>query len=228
MLVTKKALAVITVNSIRQALKGPLPGVPGQLKMAPEPIDTSVSRWDKPDDCREASVLLLFYPMLDHNNQPNFHIVLTRRPEYPGVHGGQISLPGGQRENGEPLVDTALRETNEEIGVVSESLKVIGQLSSLYIPPSNYCIYPFVAFCPTRPTFIPDVVEVAEIIEAPLSLLLDPAIQKSELWHFELYGARQIPFFEIFGHKVWGATAMILSEFLTLLEEKILTTNQPQ
>lgn len=228
MLAPKKLLTVITVNNIHQALTGPLPGVPGQLKMAPEPIDTSVSRWDKPDDCREASVLLLFYPIIDRNKQPDFHFVLTRRPEYPGVHGGQISLPGGRRENAEALVDTALRETNEEIGVASDSLTVIGQLSSLYIPPSNFCIYPFVAFCPTRPVFVPDAVEVAEIIETPLSLLLDPAIQKSEIWHFEAYGSRRIPFFEIFGHKVWGATAMILSEFLTLLEEKILTTNQPQ
>ena len=225
MLVTKKNLAVITVNNIHQALRGPLPGVPGQLRMAPEPISESANRWDKPDDCREASVLLLFYPMIDQNKRSDFYFVLTRRPEYPGVHGGQISLPGGRREKGEALVDTALRETNEEIGVVPESLKVIGQLSSLYIPPSNFCIYPFVAFCSTRPSFIPDAVEVAEIIETPLSLLLDPAIQKSEMWHFETYGTRQIPFFEILGHKVWGATAMILSEFLTLLEEKILSTN---
>jgi 8-oxo-dGTP pyrophosphatase MutT (NUDIX family) len=132
-------------------------------------------------------------------------------------HSGQISFPGGRREHNETLEATALRETTEELGVPPEQLKLIGRLSSLYTPPSNFCIYPFIAFCATRPDFQPNVLEVAELIEAPLSLLLDPATYKEELWHFENYGERRIPFFDVFGHKVWGATAMILSEFLTLL-----------
>lgn len=220
MLVTDKNMTFEVLDNIEQALKGPLPGIIGQQKMVPEPANGPIDRLETPDDCREASVLLLLYPVHNRKNQPELHFALTRRPEYPGVHGGQISLPGGRREEGETPEETALRETNEEIGVLPETLEVLGQLSSLYIPPSNFCIYPFVAFCSTHPSFQLDDVEVAELIETPLSLLFNPAVQKSEIWHFENYGKRQIPFFEIFGHKVWGATAMILSEFLTLLEDK--------
>ena len=219
-MVTNKHLAFKAIDDIYQALKSPLPGTMGQQGMAPEPANEHLDRWDTPHDCREASVLLLLYPIIKQKH-PELHFALTRRPEYPGVHGGQISLPGGRREKGETLEETALRETNEEIGVLPDNIEIIGQLSPLYIPPSNFCISPFVAFCPTHPTFKLDVVEVAELIETPLRLLFDPAIRKSEMWHFENYGKRQIPFFEIFGHKVWGATAMILSEFLTLLEETL-------
>ncbi|MCB0194898.1 MAG: CoA pyrophosphatase [Anaerolineae bacterium] len=207
------------VDDIHKLLNGPLPGLSGQLKMAPEPANETVNRWDVPDNCRNASVLLLLYP-ISKDEQAELHFALTRRPEYPGVHGGQISFPGGRREKGETPEETALRETYEEIGVSPDTLEIMGQLSSLYIPPSNFCISPFVAFCPIQPTFELDVIEVAELIETPLSLLLDPTIRKSEIWHFENYGERKIPFFEIFGHKVWGATAMILSEFLALLENK--------
>jgi 8-oxo-dGTP pyrophosphatase MutT (NUDIX family) len=162
-------------------------------------------------------VLILLYPHTVNGTSPELHIALTRRPEYPGVHSGQISLPGGRRELGESLQRTALRETTEEIGVASEALTIIGNLSFLYTPPSNFCIYPFVAISTRRPRFKLDSREVAELIEAPLGLLASPTIRKQEVWHSEKYGERKIPFFEVFGHKVWGATAMILSEFLTLL-----------
>lgn len=208
-----------TIAAIQQALAGPLPGTAGQIKMAPQPRVDQINRWDIPDNHREASVLLLLYP----HHQPNqlkseLHLVLTRRPDYPGTHGGQISLPGGRREADEPLQITALREAHEEIGLNPAAVKVLGQLSPLYIPPSNFYIYPFIAYSPARPTFQPDTKEVAELIEAPLDLLFDPAIQREEMWHFPNYGERRVPFFDVFGHCVWGATAMILSEFLTLMQ----------
>jgi len=206
-----------TVEDIQEALTNPLPGLAGQIKMAPAPVGSQLNRWAIPDNCREAGVLLLFYPYNDNGHCSELYLTLTRRREYPGVHSGQISLPGGRREKNESLQATALRETTEEIGVLSEKLEVMGQLSTLYTPPSNFCIYPFVAFSPTRPTFQPDPREVAELIEVPLDLLIDPAIRKKETWHFENYGERQVPFFDVYGHKVWGATAMILSEFLMLL-----------
>jgi 8-oxo-dGTP pyrophosphatase MutT (NUDIX family) len=207
-----------TIKNIRQALIGPLPGVAGQIKMAPESPRGRPSWREKVDGYREAGVLLLLYPHLTEvDARPELHLTLTRRTEYPGAHSGQISLPGGRREKAESLQTTALRETKEEIGVSPEGLEIIGQLSCLYTPPSNFCIYPFVAFSPTRPTFRLDPKEVAELIEAPLSLLLNPATRKSEVWQFQNFGERRVPFFDIFGHQVWGATAMILSEFLTLL-----------
>lgn len=219
------SLLAPTIDYIRQTLAGPLPGLAGQLKMAPEPRTGQPPRWERPVDCREASVLVLLYPYVAqfHNSHSNsadleLHLVLTRRPEYPGVHGGQISLPGGRREGTETLAATALREAQEEVGLVPESVEILGQLTPLYTPPSNFYIYPFIGFTSVRPDFKPDVKEVAELIETPLSLLQNPDSRKEEIWHFQNYGERCIPFFDIFGHHVWGATAMILSEFVTLLE----------
>jgi 8-oxo-dGTP pyrophosphatase MutT (NUDIX family) len=207
------------IETIQQALAGPLPGVKGQIKMAPQPRAGQINRWEIPDDYREASVLLLLYPHHPPDQlEPELHVVLTRRPDYPGAHGGQISLPGGQREGDESLLITALREAQEEIGLDPAAVEVIGQLSPLYIPPSNFYIYPFIAYSSVRPAFQPDAKEVAELIEAPLHLLFNPTIQREEIWHFPNYGERRVPFFDVFGHRVWGATAMILSEFLTLLQ----------
>jgi 8-oxo-dGTP pyrophosphatase MutT (NUDIX family) len=214
-------IASLTIADIRRVLNRPLPGVMGQRKMAPQPRPGQATRWDQPDNCREAGVLLLLYWQTagdgEASSLPALYLALIRRNEYPGVHSGQISLPGGRREGNESLPATALRETQEEIGVLPETLEIIGQLSPLYTPPSNFCIYPFVAFSGAAPVFQLDPKEVAGLIEVPLTLLLDPAICKEETWYFQGEGDRLIPFFDIFGHQVWGATAMILSEFLTLL-----------
>ncbi len=214
-------LIPVTIEVVQRALGVPLPGVAGQKKMAPQPRTDDVDRFVQPDDCWEAGVLLLLYPhkLSADGDEPELHLVLTRRSEYPGVHSGQISFPGGRREGYESLQDTALRETMEEVGVSPETINVIGRLSSLYTPPSNFCIYPFVAFSPIRPGFRPDPQEVAELLEIPVSLLLNPTARKEEIWHFEKYGPRHIPFFDVYGHKVWGATAMVLSEFVTLLTD---------
>jgi 8-oxo-dGTP pyrophosphatase MutT (NUDIX family) len=207
------------LEDIRRALAGPLPGIEGQIKMAPQLRADQVNRWETPDNYREASVLLLLYPHTTNGwSGPELHVVLTRRPEYPGAHSGQISLPGGRREGDESLQTTALREVYEEIGLAPSTIEVIGQLSPLYTPPSNFYIYPFIGYSAARPAFQPDAKEVAELIEAPLSLLQNPASHKEEIWHFPNYGERRVPFFDVFGHHVWGATAMILSEFLILLQ----------
>lgn len=208
-----------TIEDIWQALAtGPLPGIDGQIKMAPALMPHRASRWEVPDDCREAGVLVLLYPVCAGGNaKPKLHVALIRRTEYPGVHSGQISFPGGRRESGESRQDTALRETFEEIGVAPEQVTVMGQLSRLYIPPSNFCIYPFVAGCVRRPVFQLDDREVAELVEAPLGLFFDNVFYKEEIRQIQNYGPRRVPYFAVMGHKVWGATAMILSEFVTLL-----------
>ncbi|MEJ2556995.1 MAG: CoA pyrophosphatase [Anaerolineae bacterium] len=137
------------------------------------------------------------------------------------AHKGQIALPGGAREDGEALVQTALRETREELGVPPEGTEVLGQLSALYTPPSNYCIHPFVAYRPIAPTFRRDPVEVADVLEVSLALLLNPSTRKVEHWSDPRFESpRRVPFFDIHGQVVWGATAMILSEFVTLLEDE--------
>jgi len=136
---------------------------------------------------------------------------------YADFFKGQISLPGGSQENGESLCQTALREAQEEVGVDITAVEVIGQLSRLYVPPSNFCIQPFVGYVAQRPDFQIEAVEVAELIEAPLDALLDPATTCVEDWEIR-GGVWPIPFYQFGPHKVWGATAMILAEFVAMLE----------
>jgi 8-oxo-dGTP pyrophosphatase MutT (NUDIX family) len=209
-------LAGPTLDEVRCALAGPLPGYDAHLKMAPQPRPGWNPASAMPADCREGGVLVLLYPRAGQ-----LHLVLTQRTHTVRSHKGQISLPGGAREAGEPLVQTALRETCEELGVPPDATEVIGKLSTLYTPPSNYCIHPFVAHCPTTPTFRPDPVEVAQVLEVPLITLLDPSIRRVEHWPDSRFESpRQVPFFDICGQVVWGATAMILSELVTLLENE--------
>ena len=208
--------AELTLDDVRRALARPRPGLDAHLKMAPEPRPGWDPDFSLPPDCREGGVLILLYPRTDR-----LHFVLTRRTETVRSHKGQISLPGGKREEGESLVETALRETCEELGVPPDGTEVIGRLSALYTPPSNYCIHPFVAHRPVRTTFHPDPIEVAEVLEVPLTTLLDPAIRKVELWSAPRFDSpRRVPFFDVNGQVVWGATAMILSELVTLLENE--------
>jgi 8-oxo-dGTP pyrophosphatase MutT (NUDIX family) len=205
-----------TLDEVQRALRRPLPGSPAHLKMAPQPRPGWQPDSALPSDCREGSVLILLYPQADR-----LHLVLTRRTETVHSHKGQISLPGGAREGDEPLAQTALRETCEELAVCSEGIEVIGQLSALYTPPSNFCIHPFVAYSHVPPTFHPDPGEVAQVLEVPLALLLDPSIRRVEYWSDPRFdSARRVPFFDVQGQVVWGATAMILSELVTLLEEE--------
>lgn len=146
------------------------------------------------------------------------HLVLTRRTTAMRRHSGQISLPGGRYdiEDGS-LLRTALRETEEELGVDPADLTIWGRLEPEYIVASHYALAPFVAFTPRRPEFRPAPAEVAEVIDLPLSRLLDPAALEEETWDFQ--GApRRVSFYRYLEHKVWGATARILHQLVSLLE----------
>jgi len=132
-------------------------------------------------------------------------------------HSGQISLPGGGWEKGDAsLQETALREAQEEIGIATGPLEVLGPLTPLYVPPSHNVVHPFVAYTPQQPTFHPDPKEVAELLEVPLSLLLEPATRREEDWMWRDLPLH-VPFYAVGEHKVWGATAIVLAEFLALL-----------
>jgi 8-oxo-dGTP pyrophosphatase MutT (NUDIX family) len=196
-------------------MASPLPGLSAQLEMAPAYRAEILQDRTPPRDPKEAGVLILFYP---HNDQ--LYFPLTRRTDTVESHKGQVSLPGGAREGDESLQATALRETCEELNVCPDTWDVLGRLTPLYIPPSGFRISPFVAYTSTRPTFALDPIEVAELIETPLALLLAPSTVVREEW--TLHGTRvAVPFFHICGHKVWGATAMVLSELVTLLREVV-------
>lgn len=196
---------------IERGLRAPLPGIPAQLTMAPEPRTGHKAYFEVEDTCRKAGVLILFYV-----RDARLHLVLTRRTDNVLHHRGQISLPGGERHPGESLEAAALRETQEELGLDLGPVRLLGRLTPLYIPPSNFCVYPAVASLAGGPAFRPQPEEVAEIIEAPLDRLADPALVRRETWH---YGGldHEVPFYELDGHKIWGATAMVLAELLALL-----------
>ena len=195
------------------ALRRPLPGLDAQLRMAPDYRAKTLRERVIPANYKQAGVLILLYP-----RDGQLYFPLTRRTEKVKNHKGQISLPGGAREGRESLQQTALRETYEELGVPSDHLDVLGQLTPLYVPPSRFLISPFVAYSATCPRFDPDPVEVAALIETPLALLLDPQTEVWEEW--EIGGKPvQVPFFQVLhqDNKVWGATAMVLSELVVAL-----------
>jgi 8-oxo-dGTP pyrophosphatase MutT (NUDIX family) len=163
--------------------------------------------------CREASVLALFLPGDDGPV-----LVLTVRHDELPDHGGQISFPGGQREGDESLSETALREANEEIGLSPTSVQVLGDLTPLYIPPSNFCVHPFVGAAAYDLPLHPTDREVDQILRAPLDRLLAPETRVVEPW--TLHGQEvKVPYYEVDGHTVWGATAMMIAELLAVLRD---------
>jgi len=209
---TSSAAATPTIELVRAAMRGPLPGLEAQLTMAPRPRPFSPPPGVEP---RQAGVLLLLYPI-----HGVLHLALTVRMPSLNYHSGQISLPGGGWEEGDASFQaTALREAQEEIGVGADGLELLGSLTPLYVPPSHNVVHPLVAYAPQRPAFQPDPQEVAELLEVPLHLLLDPATRREEDWPWR--GAPlHVPFYAVGEHKVWGATAIIVAEFLALVKRQ--------
>ena len=202
------------ISQLRTALAGPLPGLEAQLRMAPQPR----VGWDPlkfPQDARAAAALLLVYP---HNDTAN--LTLTVRGAELRNHTGQVSFPGGRVDDGESIEQAALREANEEVGVDPREVEILGRLTPLHIPVSRYLLHPIVGFASMRPAFQRAEWEVARIIETPVSTLRDPATIKREMRTRVVNGQPievDVPFFDIDGEKVWGATAMVLAEFCALL-----------
>ncbi len=189
-----------------------LPGPQAQQRMAPYPRHNNLQARNRP--LRQAGVLLLLY--LRDNE---LYVPLIVRSEYDGPHSGQVALPGGRQENRDPdLWHTAIRETEEEIGLSSQAVLPIGQLTSLYIPNSHYRVTPFLGWQTQSPTFAPDPDEVQQILEIPVRQLQDPACIRRETWQIRGL-AVDVPFFVIPAYPIWGATAMILAEFLSLLAD---------
>ncbi len=199
------------INILRDELKGKLPGEKAHLKMSPNVRFTGLIEPNK-NETRESAVLILFYPK---NN--SLYIPFIQRPTYKGAHSGQISLPGGKVEQGElDFSHTALRETYEEIGVNTEDIEIIGQLSTIFIPNSNFNVSPYIGYINYTPDFKPDSYEVESIIEAPLSQMVNP--KSIDFFEKNKNGIIiKAPFYNIYGHTIWGATAMIISELIEII-----------
>lgn len=204
------------IAQLRERLQEKLPGLEAQLLMTSKDIGTIRRDYKVPEQHKKAAVMALLY-----QKEEIWHIALMQRPETPYPHSKQISFPGGGVEEIDASFEqAALRETEEEFGVSRQDIEVLGSLSELYIPVSGYMVYPFVGILQEVPTFTPDPKEVAEIIEVPVYQLIDQSLRKKT--SIEVFGGQvleNIPYFDLAGKIVWGATAMMLSEFSTVLEE---------
>jgi 8-oxo-dGTP pyrophosphatase MutT (NUDIX family) len=204
------------IKLLKERLRHPLPGAEAQYRMAPalrpKPSDEFLKQ-RKPID---SSVLILFY--LKENV---LHSVLMQRNEYNGVHSNQISFPGGKREeNDKSFEETALREAWEETGINPEKVEILGRLSSLYVPPSNFIIYPILGYSDHRPDFILQIEEVKEIIEFPIAIITEEKNRKIKQINTSI-GPMDAPYYDICGYVVWGATAMVINELEEILKEII-------
>ncbi|MFN4146767.1 MAG: NUDIX hydrolase [Runella sp.] len=198
------------IAHLQHQLTQPLPGEEAHLKMA----SSSRLRYKiQPNEkTRRSAVLILFYAV-----GQEICIPLILRPKYDGVHAGQMAFPGGRYEKkDENLIRTALREAQEEIGIKAADVKVLGVLSELFIPPSNFFVLPVIGYLSYHPDFYPDPREVEAVVEVGLSELEQEGIVgKTEL---EVRGVTvEATYYDIRGHKVWGATAMMISELLAVL-----------
>lgn len=201
-------------KAIPNVLNVDLPSTSSHIKMAPlERVKMMKENSYDASLVRKAAVMMLFYPKNDIT-----HLLLIVRNSYPGVHSSQIAFPGGKVEDIDfDLKHTALRETHEEIGIHPDDIKVVRDFSSIYIPPSNFLVYPFLGVSQTELTFTLQEEEVAGIIELPLSILLDDSIISFKNLETSYSKLIEVPVFQIGEHSVWGATAMMLSELKDVL-----------
>jgi 8-oxo-dGTP pyrophosphatase MutT (NUDIX family) len=204
------------IERLAARLRQPLPGTTAQLKMSPAFAKASARPLmrDAPADVKHAAALILLVP---HDDEYCFPLTL-RRPDLLH-HPGQISLPGGGHDHDEAAEAAALREAEEEIGVDPSTVRVLGALTPLYVIVSGFVVTPFVGVVRSRPRFHPEAREVAEIIEVPVSQLTDPSRRRMGNRTREGF-VIDYPYFLVGdppGHEVWGATAMMLSEFTDLL-----------
>ena len=198
-------------RSLRTRLEGTLPGVQAQLKFAPTPTRPGWRAGHFPPDTRTAAGLLLIYP-----GAGDVAIPLTVRASGLARHAGQISLPGGATDEGETLADTALREAAEEIGVDPGSVRILGELTPVHVVVSGFTLHPVIGVTDARPDFVAAPGEVDEILEVSLDDLRDASRIGRDIRIREGV-AVEWPYFDLLGHQVWGATAMVLGEFICLI-----------
>jgi 8-oxo-dGTP pyrophosphatase MutT (NUDIX family) len=207
-LITLPALEAFLIERLRQ----PLPGAEAHRRFAPRPVREGWRPDDLPETARRAAALILLYHCAAGPTKP----LTVRHSDLPH-HPGQISLPGGRVDPDESAEQTALRETYEEIGVHPASVRILGPLSTLWVIVSNFVVQPFVGITGVRPEFQLAAREVEALVEMPLQDLHDLTRLG---WQRRIRDGDAVdyPFFDLAGHEVWGATAMILGEFGALFE----------
>jgi len=201
------------IHNLENLLQMPLPGAAAQQEMSPSDRSRGLYAPAPAPSVVGAGVLLLLYP---HNNR--LFIPLIHRKNYSGPHSGQISFPGGKHEKTDlSMKETALRETFEETGIPAKGIRILGPLTTLYIPVSNFLVYPFVGYFSGDPVFHPDTSEVEEII--PLDIFRLSSMKPGVMTMEKETTFISAPYFQEGEHKIWGATAMILNEFLKIFRK---------
>jgi 8-oxo-dGTP pyrophosphatase MutT (NUDIX family) len=199
-------------TALRTRLAGTLPGVEAQLRFVPNPTRPGWVAGYFPADARAAAALLLLYP----SDDGRVAVPLTVRASGLARHAGQISLPGGAVDEGETLAQAALREASEEIGVDPMSVRVLGELTPVHVIVSGFTLHPIVGVTDTRPPFQAAPGEVDEVLEVSLDDLRDASRIRVGT-RIREGTAVEYPYFDLLGHQVWGATAMVLGEFVCLI-----------
>ena len=200
---------ILSPEYIRKALSGNLPGQLSHAKMLPPDRELIVTE-DELKKAKKSSVLLLLF-----NNENELTACLIKRPKHMKFHPGQIALPGGRVEKGESALETAFRETEEEIGITPDKIEILGSLSELYVNVSRFLIHPFVGWLKEKPQFILNRHEVEKTVFFPVFNY------KNEFDFIELEtvaGKLKVPCVKFKNEIIWGATSMILSEFYDLLK----------
>jgi|ERR1035437_548011 8-oxo-dGTP pyrophosphatase MutT (NUDIX family) len=207
---------LLSIEELKHKLRQPLPGIKSHLKMAPKHVIEEIShRNGMLESARKSAVLILLFP-----ENENLSTVVIKRSEYDGIHSGQISFPGGKKEEfDKTFEETALRETLEEIGVESSKIEVMGQLTDFYISPSNFLVKVFVGYSTQKPDFMKDNKEVQSILEINLDEFYKESIIGEKEFNSTSRGIKILaPYYKINDIEIWGATAMILSELLDVFK----------
>ncbi len=203
------------VSKLKERLKGKLPGMQAQMEMAPYLRDMEDFEFKNEKQTIPSGVLILLYP---HKNE--LHIPFMLRTSYDGAHSGQVSFPGGKKEvSDHDLIATALRESQEELGIPATEVEILGSISKLFISVSNFSVLPVIGYMDSRPDFIKEPNEVEEIIETPVMHLLQSSTVKEKDMHVKAGIHLRAPYYDVDDHTIWGATAMILREFLTIYKD---------
>ena len=200
------------IDDLKIKLQQPLPGQSAQLKMAPVSRRRYVTA---PEGVRRAGVMATLFPK---NKEWNI-VFIERNKNDRDSHGGQISFPGGKAEPGDgTMLKTALRETEEEVGISQNKIKVLGSLSEVYIPVSNFNVYPYVGFLESQPIYSIQEEEVFQVLEIPVSHFQKEATKRIKDISINKYlTLKNVPYYDVDDKVLWGATAMMMSELMEVI-----------
>ncbi len=201
------------VSALKMQFSQQLPGKPAQQLLKPYLKISKALDAPVPYNAKKSAVMALLFPVDD---EP--YLLLIERNEYKGAHSGQLAFPGGKIEKGDTsYLATALRETYEEIGILSEQIEVLGGLTELYVLASNFLVYPYVGILAKKPDFNIDEREVKQILEIPVAYFLSASIKEKQIK--SAIGIKlNAPYYDINGKTLWGATAMMISELMWMVK----------